>query len=151
MNYFIKIEIPQPQNIFLAAHEPITKEFSIDYTSKEADDWVKERTIRFGTVPDKLIDNQSFWRTYLPLYKADYSIIGKYRFENLKLKSYIPATIFYSETDTRLKDMKLWQDIFIGKCEYHLFNGTHFFIKEHHSKMAKIINNCMNGEKVYDI
>ena len=146
-----KCEIPQPTNVFLAAHEPITKEFSIDYNSDEADAWVKERTIRFGTVPDKLLDNKSFWRMYLPLYKADYSIIGKYRFEDLKLKSFIPATIFYSETDTKLEDMKLWNNYFVGKCDYYLFKGSHFFIRDHHKRIADIIKICMNGEQVYDI
>lgn len=139
-------ELPQPSNIFLAAHEPMTKAEFTGYTADEIDKWVKNRTIQFGTVPEKLINNNSFWRMYLPLYRADYLIIGKYKFEDLHLKSEIPTTVFYSETDTRYEDMKLWKNIFVGNCEYHQFEGTHFFIQNHHVEMADIIRYSMNGE-----
>lgn len=145
-------EIPLPDYVFLAAHEPKTnteyKELSPDQCS---DEWVKERTIKFGTVPEKLINNKSFWRIYLPLYRADYSIIGKYSFEDLDLKTDIPAVVFYSDTDTRHEDMLLWKDIFTGRCSYYRFEGTHFFIRDHHSEMANIIKNRMNGEITDDI
>lgn len=128
-----------PSNVFLAAHEPHTKSELIGFTSDELDNWVKERTIRFGGVPDKLLNNNAFWRMYLPLYRADYTMIGKYRFENLRLSSDIPATIFYSEEDTPLEEMKLWKKFFTRNCSFHRFTGAHFFINEHHEEMAKII------------
>lgn len=133
-----------PSHIFLAAHEPLTKAEYAGYTNDEMDAWVKDRTIQFGTVPEKLLNNKSFWRMYLPLYRADYAIIGKYRFENLDLRTDIPATVFYSETDTPLKDMKLWKNIFVGDCRYFQFDGTHFFIQQHHEEMAEVIRNRMS-------
>ncbi len=80
---------------------------------------------------------------YLPLYRADYSIIGKYKFENLTLKTSVPAVIFYSEADTPRKEMELWKQYFTGNCEYHEFDGNHFFIQEHHEEMANIISSCI--------
>lgn len=133
-----------PGHIFLAAHEPLTKAEYVGYTNDEMDAWVKDRTIQFGTVPEKLLNNKSFWRMYLPLYRADYSIIGKYRFEDLNLRTDIPAAIFYSETDTPLKDMKLWKNILVGDCKYFRFDGSHFFIQQHHKEMADIIRNRMS-------
>ena len=96
----ISNKLPLPSNVFLAAHEPHTKSELIGFTNDELDNWVKDRTIRFGGVPEKLLNNKAFWRMYLPLYRADYTLIGKYKFENLSLKSDIPATVFYSEEDT---------------------------------------------------
>ncbi len=144
-------ELPLPRCVFLAAHEPKTKDFFVNYDSSEVNAWVKNRTIQFGAVPQILIDNESYWRMYLPLYKADYSIIGKYSFEDLVLKTKIPATVFYSETDTRFVDMELWSKIFVGTCNYHRFEGTHFFIKEHHKRIAEIIKEKMIGDSNYDI
>ena len=140
-----KQEIPLPSYIFLAAHEPMTKAEFSGYTQGELDDWVKKRTIRFGTVPKQLINNNSFWRMYLPLYTADYSMIGKYRFEDLKLELKIPTVIFYSEEDTKLEDMKLWKQYFVGNCEFYQYEGTHFFIQHHHTEMAVVIEEKMNG------
>ncbi len=133
--------IQLPNNLFLAAHEPHTKSELLGFTDDELDEWVKERTIKFGAVPEKLMNNKVFWRTYLPMYRADYTIIGKYKFEELDLKLDIPTTVFYSETDTPISDMKQWRKYF--PCEYYHFSGTHFFIQQHHEKMAEIIRRKM--------
>ena len=59
-----KCELPLPSHIFLAAHEPMTKMDFIGLSSDDLDEWVKNRTIKFGTIPKKLINNNSFWRKY---------------------------------------------------------------------------------------
>lgn len=132
-------DMKKPSGVFLAAHEPHTKSELLNFSDEELDEWVKERTIKFGGVPEKLLHNRTFWRMYLPLYRADYTLIGKYRFEKLDLKTEIPATVFYSETDTPLADMVLWKNYFTKDCEYHRFDGTHFFIQGHHYEIAEII------------
>ncbi len=131
-------KMPLPVHVFLAAHEPRTKATLADYNNEEKDDFVKARTIQFGAVPEKLIDNKSFWRMYLPIYRADYSIIGKYKFENLKLKSDIPATVFYSENDTPFEDMKNWNKYF-EIIDFIRYTGNHFFINEHFCAMSQEI------------
>ena len=145
----LRTKTPLPNHIFLAAHEPHTKSELQGFVSDELDDWVKRRTISFGAVPEKLLDNPVFWRTYLPLYRADYSIIGKYRFEELDLCTEIPLTVFYSETDTPLREMKKWKKYFVGESDFHRFDGKHFFIQQHHQEIAAIITEKL-GEK-YDV
>ena len=137
----------EPSHVFLAAHEPHSKEELAGFTEDELDEWVKDRTIKFGAVPDRLIYNKSFWRMYLPLYRADYSVIGKYKFEELNLSTTIPTTIFYSETDTPRTEMELWRNFFKGDCEYHRFDGTHFFIQKHHKDMARIISSRLQARE----
>ena len=137
----INSEMRVPSNIFLAAHEPHTKSELSHFSSDELDEMVKLRTIRFGAVPEKLLNNQVFWRTYLPIYRVDYSLIGTYDFEELNLKADIPATVFYSETDTPLERMKQWERFF--PCCFYQFQGTHFFIRQHYQKMAEIIKSKM--------
>ncbi|MCD7789897.1 MAG: thioesterase domain-containing protein [Bacteroides thetaiotaomicron] len=140
----IATELPLSSHVFLAAHEPsATKSELRGFISGELDEWVKEQTIRFGAVPDRLLNNKAFWRIYLPIYRADYSIIGKYDFKKLDLNSDISATVFFSETDTPLEEMKLWEIYFKGSCEFCKFEGTHFFIWEHHAKTAEIIKGKM--------
>lgn len=133
-------EMREPSHVFLAAHEPHSKSELAEFTDDKLDEWIKNRTIMFGAVPDKLINNKSFWRMYLPLYRADYSIIRTYKFEALNLKVNIPATIFYSETDTPRTEMELWRNYFIGDCKYYEFPGNHFFIQEYYQEMARIMN-----------
>lgn len=135
--------MPLPDRAFLAAHEPHSKAELVGFTEEELDEWVKERTIRFGAVPETLMNSKVFWRTYLPLYRADYSIIGKYRFEDLNFKTKIPATVFYSETDTPLVEMTKWKEHFVGEMDFHCYEGNHFFIRQHHKAMARVINSYL--------
>lgn len=139
-------DMPSPGHIFLSAHEPHTKSELLGFTSNELDEWVKKRTIDFGAVPEKLLNNRVFWRTYLPIYRADYAIIGKYEFEKFDLKTSIPATVFYSETDTPLSDMELWKNYFVGDVDFYCYEGNHFFIREHHKEIATVILERINQE-----
>lgn len=133
-------EIPLPQYVFLAAHEPILKKELAGFTDGESDEFVKERTINFGGVPERLINNKSFWRVYLPIYRNDYSMIGKYDFDLVTLQTDIPAVVFYSPTDTRAEDMALWKKYFVGRTEFVKYEGNHFFIQQHCEEMCQIIN-----------
>ncbi len=132
------------KHIFLAAHLPVSNDEFTRIPKDEIAVWAKEKTIRFGKLPDKLINSETFWKVYLPIYIADYMIIGKYRFENFGASFEKPATVFYSETDTRLEEMKGWRDFFIGDCEFVSYEGSHFFVLEHHEEMSKVICRKMN-------
>lgn len=134
-----KEELSCPRHVFLAAHEPRTMVDLDKYSSEDLDEYVKSRTILFGGVPEQLINNKSFWRMYLPLYKADYLMISRYDFENLVYMTDIPATVFYSEQDTPRAEMELWKKYFTGSCEFIEYTGTHFFINEHCREMAVLI------------
>ena len=138
-------EIVQPKQIFLFAHEPHTKADLFDYDSGEQDDLVKERTIRFGGLSESMINNKVFWRMQLPIFRADYGLIGKYDFEELHFTSDIPVTVFYSETDTPKEDMQGWQRYFT-KCELICYTGNHFFIKEHPAEITEVIVNRLISE-----
>ena len=145
------LDMPDPAHVFLAAHEPRTKKELLGVTEDRINEWVRERTLRFGGVPDNLVHNKTFWRTYLPLYRADYTIINNYHFEELDLRTGIPATVFYSEIDTPRSEMRKWELFFIGKCEFFCYDGNHFFIHEHHNEMAEVILDAMRQEGDYDI
>lgn len=132
-------EIKNPIQIFLAAHEPFTKHELLHFQKEELDEYVKERTIRFGGIPKHLIGNRSFWRVYLPVYRADYAMIAKYRFEELDLESDVSAVVFYSEKDTCYTDMKEWKKFFTSECEFIEYEGNHFFINEHYLEIAEVI------------
>ncbi len=134
-----------PVHIFLAAHEPCTKGELTGFDSGELDDTVRERTVRFGGIPEALINNRSFWRLYLPVYRADYSMIGGYDFDGLGLRTEIPATVFYSENDTPIREMEQWKRYFTGECRFVRFDGNHFFMQHHYREMAEIISERLVG------
>lgn len=141
-----KGELAMPCHVFLAAHEPRTKAELQNFDESELDEIVKARTIKFG-LPEELIHNKSFWRLYLPVYRADYKLIVKYAFDLLDLRTEIPLTVFYSETDTPYVDIKGWEKYFIGECEFICYEGGHFFIREYSKEMAEVIKKRINYKR----
>lgn len=134
-----KGELPAPKYIFLASHQPRLVVDLRDCSSENIDDAVKARTVRFGGVPEQLKDSEVFWRTYLPLFKADYLMICRYDFEKLRFTSDIPALLLYSPEDIPKVEMEQWKRYFTGDCELVEYSGGHFFINEHCEEMAALI------------
>lgn len=138
-------ESAPPVHMFLAAHEPHAKRELAGLSDGASDAVIRERTLRFGGVPEKLIGNSSFWRVYLPVYRHDYALIGQYDFEHICFASDIPATVFYSQADTPLPMMQDWRRIFTGACSFVKMDGSHFFIYGNEEKMARIIQETLAG------
>lgn len=135
-------EVPLPKRVFLAAHGPAVKRELLRFQGDEADEWVKERTLSLGGVPDVLRNNRTFWRVYLPLYRADYTLITNYDFDKLTLASEIPLTGLYGNQDLTLEEMRAWKRYFQGECEFVEFEGNHFFITEYRKEVAEKICSC---------
>ena len=128
-----------PWGVFISAHEPQPIESLKHIPEENTDDWVKERTIEFGGIDKRLLNNSSFWRIYLPIFKADYKMIADYRFADISFTTNVPATVFYSEEDTPLREMQEWKRYFVGDCDFVSYNGSHFFIENNYQDMADII------------
>ena len=86
-----------------------------------------------------------FRRSFGKLPNPYYGLISRYRFEALQLRTDVPATVFYSQTDTPIGDMRQWRRYFTGPCDFHCFEGNHFFIRDHQVRMAEIIKDRMDG------
>lgn len=132
-------EFPPPERVFLAAHGPSAKRELLRFRGGEADEWVKERVISMGGVPEKLLENQTFWRIYLPLYRADFMLITQYDFDKLTLACEVPLTGLYGERDLPPEEMRAWQRYFHGECEFVEFPGNHFFITEYCREVAELV------------
>ena len=145
----LKLGLPLPKCVFLAAHAPCGKEELEGYSSQELDEIVKERTLAFGGVPEELANNSLFWRTYLPVYKADYTLIVNYPFTPPQPPFPVPAVVFYSEQDTPYTTMLRWKAWFAQAVSFHAFDGNHFFIQHHRPEIAHIIKQTlMNWENL---
>lgn len=136
-----KAELPPPVRMFLAAHGPSVKGELRGFQGDEADEWVKRRTVSLGGVPEKLVENRTFWRVYLPLYRADYTLITNYDFDKLTLACEIPLTALYGNQDILTEEIKNWKRYFQGECEFVEFEGNHFFVTEHCQELAELIVN----------
>ena len=148
MYYYIlqKKEMELPKRLFVSAHAPKNRIDFLGLSKEERDERAKLRTIEFGAVPERLINNASFWRLYLPIYRTDYEIISDYRIDKWKEKISVPMTVFYSEEDTPLAELKEWEKYISNGIEYIRYSGPHFFINEYAKDMMKVIEERLGTE-----
>lgn len=136
--------LDDPIHVFIAAHEPVTNVEMSKIPEEDKDDYVIERTVRFGGISEEIAAKSVFKKLYAPLYRADYGMIEKYRFEELDLSTELPASVFYSEEDTPLEKMLLWKRYFTGECGFYRFDGDHFFLREERDRIAEIIRDKLS-------
>lgn len=132
-------ELPPPCRVFLAAHAPAIPAAYRKYGQGVHDENLKAEILRFGDVPEKLVNDPRFWRLYLPVYRADFALLGRYDFDGLHLQTQTPATVLYSPADTPLFGMAGWKRYYTGPNEFISFEGTHFFIRQHNDEIARLI------------
>lgn len=132
-------ELPPPERVFLAAHGPSVKRELLRFHGGEADEWVRERVISLGGVPEKLLENRTFWRMYLPLYRADFMLITGCNFDKLTLACEVPLTGLYGKQDLPREEMQAWSRYFHGECEFVEYPGNHFFITESSRELAELM------------
>lgn len=135
-----------PTGVVLAAHEPKTKKELADWNLDMPDELIKDRVIGFGGVPKHLVNNNVFWRVYLPIYKNDFMLIGKYNFDNICLSTDIPALVLFSEDDTPFSEIVNWNNYFVGNNRYQEYEGDHFFIDNYTMEVAKLISQWVKEE-----
>ncbi len=136
----------KPRCVFLSAHQPQPIRELLNIPESGIDSWAKNRTIAAGGIDERLLHNKSFWRLYLPIFRADYQLIAAYNFEEVRFQTKIPAVVFYSEEDTPYRDMHAWTKYFVGSSEFVRFDGQHFFIHRHCREMAEIIQKKLTDE-----
>lgn len=128
-----------PEHVFLAAHEPRAYKALEGVRPEDGDAVLRQRTVSLGAIPASLVENKTFWRVYMPLFRADYSMIGRYDFSLLRLSADVPATVFYSEADTPWDEICKWSRYYKSDTAFYAFSGNHFFIRDHLDEMAAII------------
>ena len=134
-----KGELPLPVHVFLASHAPCPIQNKAEIDRNATDEAVKQWTIRFGGLHEKLINSRTFWRIYLPIYRADYKLITGYDFRRLDWMTDIPATGLFSPADISYTDMEKWHRVFVGECDILEYDGGHFFLRDHEREVADVI------------
>ena len=141
---YLNKERQLPNHIFICAHCPHIIVKINEINKDHVDDYVKNRTIEFNAIPKELLNNRIFWRMYLPIYKADYTMINTFDIENFKFKTNVPATVFFGKNDLASKNIFDWNKFFEKKVEYIEYDSGHFFIKDHCKDMAMKIKEKLN-------
>ncbi|MFB7120715.1 thioesterase II family protein [Bacillus thuringiensis] len=98
--------------------------------------------VRLGGTPQEIIDQPEFLNMFLPILRADFNIMAKYKHLNHTLIQK-PISILYGLKDhIRKEEVFEWASYTTktNNCNFYPFSGGHFFIQENEQQVINIIN-----------
>ena len=129
------------KHLFLAAEvSPKDRSFELRKVDNPTDENVLERAKQLGGIDERMLNNKRFASIYIRPMLSDYKHFFTYHYHEYSKKIETNATFLYCETDTKYEDVKRWEELITGNCDYYEMKGNHFFINQQYEEMAQIIN-----------
>jgi surfactin synthase thioesterase subunit len=92
-----------------------------------------------GTDP-RLLHDDELLRLFLPTLRTDYRAIETYRHpQGVRLASPITSIVGTSDPKTSLDEANAWNEHTAADFDLQLFDGGHFYLNDHVSKVAELI------------
>ena len=96
---------------------------------------------RYNGISHDVLNEPSLMELFLPIIKADISIIENYQYrENDPLDCNITTIAGINDRTVLLEDVKSWETQTSVACDHYMLEGDHFFIKTNLNKLLLIIN-----------
>lgn len=133
--------LKMPEKVFVsAAHPPIHNKSK--KWSKLPDEEFMERLNSLGGIESGLLHNKEFLDLYIPILKADFSILENYQFNHKDRSINSDLVIFSATNDQYISREKLndWATFTSKEAIFHEFEGNHFFINEYSTDVIHLIN-----------
>lgn len=101
---------------------------------------------RLNATPQEILDNKELLKIFINILRADFEV-ADYQSNIPNVKINIPFTLLFGllDEEVSLDDIVEWELHFEKNNNVILFNGGHFFIDSHQSKVISEINKICNS------
>ena len=132
-------------HLFISA-EVSPKERSLELRKVEnpTEERILERARTLGGLDERMLKNKRFADIYIRPMLSDYRLFFEYRFLGYPEKVKVDTTFFYCEKDTAFADVQKWNELIDGQFDFHEMGDNHFFINQHYTEIAKVINDTLS-------
>lgn len=134
------------KHLFIAAEvSPRGRALELRQADHPTEEELIGRAKQLGGLDERMLMNPRFREIYLKPMLADYRNFFEYRFTEVSGRIMTDATFFYCEKDTAYHDVKEWEELIDGQYDYHELGDNHFFINQHVTEIAEIMNRHFKG------
>ena len=100
--------------------------------------------MEFGAIDERILKIKEFRTQFVPIIRADFAIIEKYKPDPLK-KLDVPLAVYFGSEDriVRKDNIILWRDYTSGEVTVKKCSGGHFFINNCAEEICSDINRCI--------
>lgn len=117
-----------PRHLFASAHpapqDPRTK--PVFYNLPESE--LMEELRRLNGTPVEVLENPELRNLFLPLIRADFSVVQTYVYQGGVLDCPVSAFGGLSDPETTKDSLMRWKDVTTGPFNITMFAGEHFFL-----------------------
>ncbi|GBF77729.1 putative thioesterase [Paenibacillus sp. 598K] len=140
-----------PVHLFLSGalppHIPLERERPA--TEMSDADWRRELEQKGGT-PVELLDDPQARELFLPILRADYTLLERYRPEPPAGELRMPMTVMTGRQEGLAASMDSWSAYSRGACQVVVCEGGHFFIHEDAETVLRIVRDTLIGLREAD-
>lgn len=146
--YLLRIRYNMPvEKVFITASlpnlgQPLLEEFGSIHDMN--DETFCNMLMEFGAIDERILKIQEFRIQFVPIIRADFAIIEKYKPDPLK-KLDVPLAVYFGSEDriVRKDNIILWRDYTSGEVIVKECSGGHFFINNCAEEICSDINRCI--------
>jgi medium-chain acyl-[acyl-carrier-protein] hydrolase len=144
-HYLKQIGFREPEAVVFSGRSAPDVKLEENHIHHLADELFIEEIKKLGHSPAELFQNPELLQIFVPILKADYRLIETYLYkERAPLKSDFFLFTGKEDIDTSTEQFKeKWAIHTEGLCEFHVFEGGHFFLYEQTDEVIKTIHTCL--------
>lgn len=134
----------KPLHIFVSGRYPPHFPIGTAISHLPDEEFIHE-VFKLGGTPQELLDNKELLDMFIPVLRADYRAIEPYCYQRRDYRWDVNISVLNGTRDDELKDGEIaeWKEYTNRNCTLYSFEGGHFFIHEHMSDIALLINNTL--------
>lgn len=111
------------------------------------DEQFKEEIMKLGGTPKEFFQHPELMEVFLPLLKGDFRLTETYVHHEKDSPLACNITVFSGTQDEDSpEEVEAWKVHTTGSCDFHYFEGGHFFLHEETEKIVDIISNTVSRE-----
>lgn len=133
---------PAPEHVFFMENTPPFSPAGNIRWSEMDDGTFLNKMAGLGGMSQEVLACKELLDVFLPIMRAD-TLLEEDGQVASPTTIGCDMTIMYSEQDDTAGTMEDWRRCAGGQCEFHRFDGTHFFMLDHYAEVAEIINRTL--------
>lgn len=130
--------IQKPVHLFFSGCKPPFQRVKETEMHKLPDEKFIQEISLFEGMERALLENRELLDIFLPIIRADFKVIDKYRYQEKPLKINVPVSVLYGN-DMNRETVNGWETLTEKEIDFYHINGSHFFIKEKLQDVASVI------------
>lgn len=138
-------KLKKPEHIFFSGRSALDSLAEPKHIHTLSDDQFIKSVIEYGGTNKEVFENDDLKAVFLPILRADFSMVERYKFQNNNFKLGCDITILNGTEDKLVSfgEIKNWESLTCGSCIFYEFTEGHFFINKYKQEICKIISETL--------